>query len=95
MGKEETLGVNDACFMVPVEGPNRGFSQQFFVSVDGSEVCGPEFTPDDTTLFLAIQHPGEGGTYDDPVSTWPGDTTPPRPSVVFIHAEDGGPIITA
>lgn len=51
------------CNAVSVEGPAHGYSQQFFSSVDGSEVCGPEFTLDDTTLFLAIQHPGEGGTY--------------------------------
>jgi hypothetical protein len=93
-GQPGTLNVNDGCFMVPVEGPQRGFVQQFFSAVAGSEVCGPEFTPDDTTLFLAIQHPGEGGTFEEPVSTWPDGDVPPRPSVVVVYAEDGRPIST-
>ncbi len=32
--------------------------------------CGEarEFTPDGETLFLSIQHPGEGGTLREPLS---------------------------
>ena len=49
-------------------------------------MCGCEFTPDGETLFLSIQHPGEGGTLDHPVSDWPdGRNAPPRPSVVAIR----------
>jgi secreted PhoX family phosphatase len=62
--------------------------QQFFSSVAGSEVCGPEFTPDNRTLFLAIQHPGEGGTFEKPISTWPDHQGLPRPSVITIQAFD-------
>ena len=52
-----------------------------------AEMTGPCFTPDETTLFLAVQHPGED-TKDakKPTSMWPhrkGDTMP-RPSVVAI-----------
>lgn len=91
-GQPRTLEYNDALFAVPVEGENRGFVQQFFSSVQGSEVCGPEFTPDNTGLFLAIQHPGDGGTYDEPTTSWPGESGPPRPSVIVVTANDGGPI---
>ena len=66
--------------------------QQFFASVRGSEVCGPEFTPDNRTLFLAIQHPGEGGTFAEPLSTWPDRNGQPRPSVLTIQASDGSPV---
>ncbi|NOK60797.1 MAG: PhoX family phosphatase [Chloroflexi bacterium AL-W] len=89
-GQPRTLEINDGLFAVPVSGPERGLLRQFFSSVAGSEVCGPEFTPDDTSLFVAIQHPGEGGTFAEPVSTWPDGEVPPRPSIVAIRAANGG-----
>jgi hypothetical protein len=58
----------------------------------GCEICGPEFTPNFTTLFCAIQHPGAGGTLESPVSTRPDGTTPPRPSAIAIVQTDGGTI---
>jgi hypothetical protein len=85
-GQPSAIGANDGFFVVPVEGQQRGRVIQFFSSVAGSEVCGPEFTPDNTSLFLAIQHPGEGGTYDRPTSYWPDYKAPTRPSVVVIQA---------
>ncbi len=93
-GQPGSIGYTDGLFAVPVSGENRGFVQQFFASVTGSEVCGPEFTPDNTTLFLAIQHPGEGegGTYDTPLTSWPEQSGPPRPSVIAIRANNGGPV---
>jgi secreted PhoX family phosphatase len=78
---------------VPVEGPQRGFLRQFMSSPNASEVCGPEFTPDNRTLFCAIQHPGEGGTISAPVSTWPDGASPARPSVVAIQNSDGNRVI--
>ncbi|HMQ53644.1 MAG TPA: PhoX family phosphatase [Anaerolineae bacterium] len=87
-GQPSALGVNDGFFLCPVDGPKRGQVTQFFSSVPGSEVCGPEFTPDNTTLFLAIQHPGEGGSFDRPMSYWPDYKVPTRPSVVVVQAED-------
>lgn len=91
-GLPKTMPGNDGLFAVPVEGPNRGKLRQFFSSVPGAEVCGPEFTPDNTTLFVAIQHPGEGGTFEEPATRWPDGEGPPRPSVVAIQALDGRPI---
>jgi hypothetical protein len=94
-GMGPTLEVNDGVFVVPVEGDERGHVRQFLSGVKGCEVCGPEFNTDNTALFLNIQHPGEGGTYNDPVSTWPDGTNPPRPSLVVVQAEDLSPIPTA
>ena len=82
--------VNDGLFAVPVDGPERGYLRQFFSGVPGCEVSGPVFTPDNTTLFLSIQHPGEGGTYLEPASRWPDGDGPPRPALVVIQAEGGG-----
>jgi hypothetical protein len=91
-GQPRTLESNDGLFAVPVSGPERGFVRQFFSSVAGAEVCGPEFNPDNSALFLAIQHPGEGGTFEEPVSTWPDGDVPPKPSVIVVQREDGGPV---
>lgn len=94
-GQPEALEYKDGLFAVPVDGPERGYLRQFFAAVPGAEVCGPEFTPDNTTLFLALQHPGEGGTYGEPVTSWPGESGPPRPSVIAIQSSEGGPVGSA
>jgi uncharacterized protein len=87
-GQASAIKLNDGLFAIPTAGAQRGNVQQFFSTVAGSEVCGPEFTPDNRTLFLAIQHPGEGGTFAEPISTWPDREGLPRPSVIFIQAYD-------
>lgn len=91
-GMPKTLEINDGIFAVPVEGEERGYVRQFLSGVKGCEICGPEFNTDDTALFLNVQHPGEGGTYEEPISTWPDGSGPPRPSLVVVQAEDGSPI---
>ena len=53
------FGQNDGIFAVPVDGPDRGLLRQFLSGVPGGEVCGPEFSGDNTTFFCAIQHPHE------------------------------------
>lgn len=45
---------------MPATWPGRALTRQFFAAPRGAEVCGPTLTPDDRTLILAIQHPGEG-----------------------------------
>jgi secreted PhoX family phosphatase len=73
-----------------VDGPDRGVTRQFLSCPVGAEVCGPLFTPDAKTLFVAIQHPGEGGTLTDPASTWPdGPGRVPRPATVAIRKQGG------
>jgi secreted PhoX family phosphatase len=91
-GAPRAIKYNDGLFAVPVQGAQRGNLQQFFSAVVGAEVCGPEFTPDNRTLFLAIQHPGEGGTFEKPISTWPDRVGLPRPSVLTVQAFDSRPI---
>lgn len=84
-------GHNNGAFAVPVAGPERGYLRQFMSGPVGAEICGCAFTPDGETLFLSIQHPGEGGTVRNPVSHWPdGNGLPPRPSVVAIRKRGGG-----
>ena len=70
----------------------------------GAELCGPRITPDMATMFVAVQHPAEGGEdwpefgrpsyYEDPSTRWPDfkDDMPVRPSVVAITKQGGGKI---
>jgi secreted PhoX family phosphatase len=86
-------GDNNGAFMVPVAGAERGLLRQFMSAPRGAEVCGCEFTPDGSTLFLSVQHPGEGGSLESPVSDWPDrGGRPPRPSVIAIRRQDGGAV---
>jgi secreted PhoX family phosphatase len=92
-GQPGTLGVDDGLFVVPTEGSERGYVRQFLAGVAGAEITGPMFTPDNTALFVSIQHPGEGGTFEDPLSNFPdGNGSIPRPTVIVITRDDGGVI---
>jgi hypothetical protein len=93
-GQEDAGGFNDSLYAAATRGPSRGATRCFFTAPDGAEVCGPEFTPDGKTLFLSIQHPGEGSTFDKPSTRWP-DNRPdmgPRGTVLAITKNDGGDI---
>jgi uncharacterized protein len=50
---------NNAMFMVPTSGPNNGIAFRFANGPVQCELTGPYFTPDERTLFLNVQHPGE------------------------------------
>ena len=100
-------GTADGLFGIETEGETRAYSKMFFRVPVGAELCGPIFTPDDRSLFLAVQHPASDGTkefpgferrstFDDAATRWPDfkDDMPPRPSVVVVTKDDGGAIAT-
>jgi uncharacterized protein len=95
-GQPSSIKKNDAVYVVEVEGPQRGLTKMFMSGLPGGEICGPEFTPDNRTFFVAIQHPGEGkeSTFANPISRFPDYKAdmPPRPSVVAVYRPDGGKV---
>ncbi|AYF86953.1 MULTISPECIES: PhoX family phosphatase [unclassified Pseudomonas] len=73
-----------------VADPRSGELKRFLVGPLGAEVTGISATPDFRTLFVNIQHPGEGSTATNLLSTWPdGPGKRPRSSTVIITREDG------
>jgi secreted PhoX family phosphatase len=93
-GQDDAAGFNDSLYCATTSGPARGATRCFFTSPVGSEVCGPEFTPDGKTLFIAVQHPGDGSTFDKPSTRWPDfrNDLPPRGAVIAVTKADGGEI---
>jgi secreted PhoX family phosphatase len=74
--------------------------KRFLVGVRDSEITGVDLTPDNKTLFVGIQHPGESGSLTEFSSNWPSAsgadaTLPgaadnrPRTSVIAITRADG------
>ncbi|NGO51958.1 PhoX family protein [Allomesorhizobium camelthorni] len=102
-GPKET-GRTDGLWAVDTEGEARATSKLFFRVPIGAELCGPLFTPDDQTAFVAVQHPADGGEdwegfgrpsyYEDLSTRWPDfkDDMPVRPAVVAITKQGGGKI---
>ncbi|MFN0096460.1 MAG: PhoX family protein [Dehalococcoidia bacterium] len=90
-GQIGTFKKNDGVYAVPVEGPERGYVRQFFSGVPGGETASLCFDDRDETLFVTIQHPGEGSALDNLSSKFP-DAKEPRPSVVFVMKDGGGRI---
>lgn len=96
--KQRASGIPDGVYACDVAGAGRALPRFFYACPRDAEMCGPAFTPDNKTLFVAVQHPGEhkDSSYDNPSTRWPDfdfrRKVPPRPAVVAITREDGGVI---
>jgi secreted PhoX family phosphatase len=89
-----------------VADPDSGEVKRFLTGPRGCEITGVITTPDQTTMFVNVQHPGESTTYwntlngapttTNPrtVSSWP-DHDPegrPRSATLVIRRVDGGKV---
>ncbi|MBO0979596.1 PhoX family phosphatase [Microbacterium sp. SD291] len=92
-GAPSTIGLADGLFKVPLTGSERGHVQQFLAVPRDAETCGPVIHDKEGLVFVAVQHPGEDGTFEAPNSLFPdyGSTAPgdvpnaPRPAVVQAY----------
>ncbi len=66
--------------------PTTGEIRRFLTGPNGCEITGLTWSPDRSTMFVGVQHPGEEGSD----SHWPegGDATP-RSAIVAITRVDG------
>jgi secreted PhoX family phosphatase len=95
-GAQSTSGIADGVWVADTSGAGRALTRLFYQAPIGAEVCGPCILPDDSAIFLAIQHPGQnaGSSFDTPSTRWPdfANGMPPRPSVIVITHAGGGAI---
>lgn len=100
-GAPSVIGYNDGLFKVGLEGANRGNVQQFASMPRNAETCGPVVHDDESLVYVAVQHPGEDGSYTQLNSLFPdyvaegstpapGQVRAPRPSIVQIFPEGAG-----
>ncbi|MEC5205437.1 secreted PhoX family phosphatase [Vogesella perlucida] len=90
------MGNNQMVAVVPETGEFR----RFLTGPHGCEITGLAFTPDNKTMFVNIQHPGEpANERNDPakptaISTWPDGPKAgrPRAGTVVVRKLDGGVI---
>ena len=101
------LSNNQMLVTIPGDFGQRPTIRRFLVGPKGCEITGIDMTPDSKTMFVNIQHPGEGSfdvakpeTY---VSKWPEgsnattappatSTARPRSATIVITRNDGGMI---
>ena len=94
-GAPGTIAKADGLFRVPLKGAERGRVQQFLAVPTDAETCGPVIHDRDGSVFVAVQHPGEDGTWAAQRSYFPdyvpagqrpgrGDWRGPRPAVVQV-----------
>ena len=98
-GQPSGIKKADGLFRVPVSGDDRGFLVQFLAVPNQAETCGPVIHDQDGSVFVAVQHPGEDGSWDDQQSYFPdyleqgenedGSWRGPRPSVIQVTRDRG------
>lgn len=98
LNEKEYAGMGNNQMLATIPGSQE--YRRFLTAPKGSEVTGIAFTPDNKTLFVNIQHPGEPKDGDsnpaDPkaISAWPDGPAGgrPRAATVVITKNDGGVI---
>ncbi|MFJ6028604.1 PhoX family protein [Pseudarthrobacter sp. NPDC092424] len=98
-GAPSGIGRADGLFKVTLDGAERGKVEQFLAVPRDAETCGPIIHDEERHVFVAVQHPGEDGSFEQQLSFFPdyvpAGTTPapgqaraPRPSVIQVFRTD-------
>lgn len=82
-GQPSRLGINDGIFFVPTTGAERGYNRQIFSGVVGAECASVIMNTAQDLMLVSIQHPGDGGTREERVSSFI-DPRIDRPTVVAV-----------
>lgn len=84
---------NNGLFYIPMTGENAGQAFQVASAPVGAELTGVCFSPDQKTLFISVQHPGENSqSLEALTSHWPeGGSALPKSTVVALS----GPTLTS
>ena len=101
-GAPSGIGYNDGLFKVALSGRERGKVEQFLSVPRDGETCGPVIHDEESMVFVAVQHPGEDGSYGAHTSYFPdyvpdggtpaaGEVRVPRPAVVQVFSESTNP----
>lgn len=90
-----TIGAATGTQSTKVGAAPGGNLRRFLVGPKECEITGIDSTPDGRTVFVNIQHPGEGGTGAAPASNWPNSQSGnasgrPRSATIAITKDDGG-----
>jgi secreted PhoX family phosphatase len=76
-----------------IDASNQALLRRFFVGPNACEVTGVTFTPDNTSVFINLQHPANWPYDSDATLAAPsGIQVRPRSSTVVIQKADGGAI---
>lgn len=70
-GAPSTIQYNDGLFKVALTGTERGKVEQFLSVPREAETCGPVIADQENMVYVAVQHPGEDGTFAEPHSYFP------------------------
>lgn len=94
-GAPSAIGYNDGLFKVTLEGHERGKVEQFLAVPREAETCGPIVHDEERHVYVAVQHPGEEGSFEEQRSFFPdyvapgtapaaGQVSAPRPSIIQV-----------
>jgi len=83
---------NNGLFVVPVKGHDAGKVLRIASAPVEAEFTGPCFSPDEKTLFLSVQHPGEATPFENGAprysSSWPDGVRGGKPCPALIALQN-------
>ena len=83
---------NNGLFVVPVKGRDAGKVLRIASAPVEAEFTGPCFSPDEKTLFLSVQHPGEATLFEKGAprysSSWPDGVRGGKPCPALIALQN-------